>query len=184
MTLQDLSAIGEVVGSLAVVVSLIYLAHQIGQSSRQLEQNSRHIEASMYHATNDAFIRWYALLAQDASLAELWRRMLADESSLTDDETVRVNSLVAMLFLSYENNFQQFRLGAVKRNTLEIAGSDIAALFSRSMVQVWWKRQGKRIMAPEFQQAIESLVAESRIAREKSRKGAPAADVSISQTGT
>lgn len=183
MTLQDLSAIGEVVGSLAVVVSLIYLAHQIRQSSRQLEQNSRHIEASMYHATNDAFFRWYALLAQDASLAALWRRMLADESSLTDDETVRLNSLVAMLFLSYENNFQQFRLGAVKRNTLKLAGFDISALLSRPVVQAWWKRHGKRILTPEFQLAVESLVADSRVAREKAKQDAPAATVPINQTG-
>jgi hypothetical protein len=182
VNLQDLGAIGEFVGSIAVVISLIYVAHQIRQSSRQLEQNSRHIEASMYHATNDAFIRWYALLAQDASLAALWRRALADETTLTEEETVRVHSLVAMLFLSYENNFQQFRLGAVKRDTLEISGSNILALMSRPVVQLWWKRQGTRTLTPEFQQAIDSLVAKGRVIKERSGRDATTGTVPISPT--
>ena len=37
MTLQDWGAIGEVVGALAVVVTLIYLAKQIGQNTRAID---------------------------------------------------------------------------------------------------------------------------------------------------
>jgi len=175
MDLQDLGAIGEVVGAIAVVVSLIYVAHQIRQSSRQIEQNSRHIEASMYHATNDSFYRWFAMLAQDASLAALWRRALADETTLTEDEMVRVNSLVAMLFLSYENNFQQLRLGVIERDTLEIARSNISVLMSRPVVQACWNRQGRRTLTPEFLLAIETLVADDRVARDGAEHGAAAA---------
>jgi hypothetical protein len=38
MTLQDWGAIDEVVGALAVVVTLIYLAKQIGQNTRAMEE--------------------------------------------------------------------------------------------------------------------------------------------------
>jgi len=184
MTLQDLSAIGEVIGSIAVVISLIYLAYQIRQSSRQMEMNSRQLEASMYHATNDSFYRWYSLLAQDAALAALWRRALTEETILSDDEAVRVNSLVSMLFLSYENNFQQLRIGAINRDTLQIARSNILSLMSSPVVQMWWKRQGERILTPEFRLAIESLVADGRVDREKTRRNAATATVSISPAGT
>jgi len=64
MTLQDLGAIGELVGGLAVVLSLVYVAFQVRQNSRQIEQNSRHLEASMYFASGDAFARWWSLLVQ------------------------------------------------------------------------------------------------------------------------
>ena len=112
MSLQDLGAIGEVVGGIAVVVSLIYVAYQVRQSARQIEQNSRHLQASMYYAANDAFYRWFALLAEDEGLATLWTRALSGET-LERNEKVRVNSLATMLFLSYENNFQQGQLGAM-----------------------------------------------------------------------
>ncbi len=41
MTLQDWGAIGEVVGALAVVVTLIYLAKQIRQNTHAMEEGRR-----------------------------------------------------------------------------------------------------------------------------------------------
>ena len=172
MSFQDLGAIGEVVSAIAVVVSLIYLAYQIRQSSRQIEQNSRHLEASMYHATNEDFFGWFSLLAQDEKLAALWRRALVDEASLSAEDVIRVNSLVAMLFLTYENNFQQFRLGAVKRDTLAIAAPDISALLSRPFAEAWWKRQGVRMLTPEFRSAVDSVVAQATAARDEAQRRA------------
>jgi len=62
MTLQDLGALGELVGGLAVVLSLAYVAYQVRQNSRQIEQNSRHLEASMYLASGESFTRWWSLI--------------------------------------------------------------------------------------------------------------------------
>lgn len=154
---QDLGAIGDFVGGIAVVVSLIYVGFQIRQNSRHIEQNSRQIQASSYHATNDAFYRWFSFLAENADLASLWRRALAG-AALKDEEITRVHSLLAMIFLSFENFFEQYRLGAVTRNTLEVSRADISDLLSQPVVQVWWQRQGVRILTPEFRAAIEALV--------------------------
>jgi hypothetical protein len=175
MSLQDLGAIGEVVGGIAVVVSLVYVAYQVRQSTRQIEQNSRHLEASMYHATNDAFFRWFALLAQDAGLAALWNRALAGET-LSHDETTRVNSLIAMLFTCYENNFQQIRFGAMTRDTLEIARHDLSRLMSRPVIQTWWKRHGLGTLTPEFRQAVESLVSKVNSAKDAAQQDAAAVE--------
>lgn len=38
-TIQDLGAVGEFVGAIGVVITLIYLAYQIRQNTIQLEQN-------------------------------------------------------------------------------------------------------------------------------------------------
>lgn len=171
MSLQDLGAIGEVVGAIAVVVSLIYVAYQVRHSARQIELNSRQLEASIYYSSNDAFFRWFALLAQDATLADLWTRALSDET-LSQEETLRVNSLILMLLLCYENNFQQLRLGAIGRNTLEIARNDISRLMSRPVVQTWWKRHGPAALTPEFRQAIESLVSAMESAKDAAQQDA------------
>lgn len=156
MTLQDLGAVGETIGGFAVVVSLVYVAYQIRQSSRQIELNSRHIRASMYHATNDDFYRWFQLLAQDAELARLWLRGMQAEE-LSPPETVRFNAIVAMLFLSYENNYEQSKLGTVNRKTLEIASVDLGRLLSCPAIRAWWERQGKTSLTPEFRETIEAL---------------------------
>lgn len=173
MNLQDLAAIGEIVGAIAVVVSLIYVAYQVRHSARQIEQNSRQLEASMYYASNDSFFRWFAMLAQDATLADLWSRALSGET-LRHEEEIRVNSLILMLFTCYENNFQQVRVGAIVRNTLEISRHDLSRLMSRPVIQTWWKRHGPGALTPEFRQAVESLVCTMNSAKHATQQGAAA----------
>ncbi len=159
MSLQDLGAIGEVVGAIAVVVSLIYVAHQIRQSSEHLEVNSQHVRASMYHATNDNFMRWFGLLAQDKGLASLWIRGLQGEG-LSPEETVRFNATASMFFMSLESNFEQARLGTIERETLELTRPFIARILSCPAGQEWWSRQAVITLTSEFRATIDQLVAD------------------------
>jgi hypothetical protein len=54
MTLQDWGAIGEVIGALAVVASLIYLAKQIGQNTRSMNESRKLALAQTYQMRSDA----------------------------------------------------------------------------------------------------------------------------------
>lgn len=54
MTLQDFGAMGEVVGALAVVVTLIYLAKQIGQNTHAMEEARKLALAQTYQIRSDA----------------------------------------------------------------------------------------------------------------------------------
>ena len=54
MTLQDWGSIGEVVGALAVVVTLIYLAKQITQNTHAMEEGRRLALAQTYQMRSDA----------------------------------------------------------------------------------------------------------------------------------
>ena len=81
--------------------------------------------------------------------------------ALEDDEITRVHSLLAMIFLAFENFFEQSRLGAVTRNTLEVSRPDLLDLLSRPVAQAWWKRYGPRMLTPEFRAAIDALVSRS-----------------------
>ncbi|MEN8160673.1 MAG: hypothetical protein ABFS41_11440 [Myxococcota bacterium] len=158
MTLQDLGAIGELVGGVAVVFSLVYVAYQIRQNSRLIEQNSRQLEASMYFATNEAFNRWWLLLAQDEGTASLWRRGLQGELA-NGDERSRFEALMASLLTTFENNFVQQRLGAVHRDTLTISRDTLHRILSSPGGRDWWTRHSEHYLTPEFRRAIEVLVA-------------------------
>jgi hypothetical protein len=54
MTLQDWGSIGEVVGALAVVITLIYLAKQIRQNTHAMEEARRLALAQTYQMRSDA----------------------------------------------------------------------------------------------------------------------------------
>jgi hypothetical protein len=54
MTVQDWGAIGEIVGAVAVVVTLVYLGKQIRQNTHAMEENRRLALATTYQLRADA----------------------------------------------------------------------------------------------------------------------------------
>lgn len=54
MTMQDLGAIGELIGGAAVVVTLIYLALQVRQNTQAMDENRRLALAQTYQMRADA----------------------------------------------------------------------------------------------------------------------------------
>jgi hypothetical protein len=154
MNWDAIAALSGIVGTAAVVVSLVYLAAQVRMNSHQLQHTARHVHGSIYHAANAEFTRWFALLAQDRGTAEVWSRVLAG-APLDDADKVRMNALLSILFLSYENYFQQERLGVVQRGTLGMPAT--ASLLALPAVSEWWASQGPRVFTPEFRAEIERL---------------------------
>lgn len=157
MTIQDLGAIGELVGGLAVVLSLVYVAFQVRQNSRQIEQNSRHLEASMYHSSGQAFAQWWSLLVQDEELTGLWNSGLAGET-LSSNEKLRFYGMMSILFNAFENNFHQEQLGAHHRGTLGISRSTISGILASPGGSAWWVRVAGRSLTPEFIREVESQI--------------------------
>jgi hypothetical protein len=154
MNWDAIAAVSGIVGTVAVVVSLVYLAAQVRMNSHQLQHTARHVHGSIYHAANAEFTRWFALLAQDRGTAEVWSRVLAG-TPLDEADKVRMNALLSILFLCYENYFQQERLGVVQRGTLGLPA--MASLLAVPAIAEWWASQGPRVFTPEFRAEIERL---------------------------
>ena len=77
MNLNDLANIGQVIGALAVVVSLFYVAHQI-------RQNTNAVRSATAQAVHEHFAKWYQLVAADAELSKIVATGLRDHGSLSE----------------------------------------------------------------------------------------------------
>jgi hypothetical protein len=106
VTLQDLGNLGEILGALAVVVSLFYVGSQI-------RQNTAAVRSSTAQAVHDNYAAWYSHLAADGELVRISIQGLKDYASLPDVEKARFVSNF-MAFLSYSQNaFYQWREGSL-----------------------------------------------------------------------
>ena len=152
MQWDTVASIATVISAVAVVASVAYLAAQVRLNSTAIAQNSKHIEASIYHSTNESFLSWYALIAQDSDLASIWQRVIRREQ-IDELEKTRLDALLAILFLAFEANFLQERLNVVNRRTLELPA--FRSLFRLPLIADWWREQGLRLFTPEFQQVVE-----------------------------
>jgi len=106
VTLQDLANIAQLVGVLAVMVSLFYVGSQI-------RQNTSAVRSSTAQAVHDNYASWYMALSHDAELTRILLAGLRDYTSLPEIDRARVLASF-MAFLSYtQNAFYQWRDGSL-----------------------------------------------------------------------
>src|SRR5262249_141336 len=104
MSLNDLANIGQVIGAIAVVISLIYVAFQI-------RQNTNAVRSATAQTVHEHFAKWYHLVAADDELAQIVPKGLRDYASLSEKERVRLVPTF-MAFLSYpQKAFRKWREG-------------------------------------------------------------------------
>ena len=104
MNLNDLANLGQIIGAVAVVISLFYVASQI-------RQNTNAVRSATAQTVHEHFAKWYHLVAADDELSQIIAKGLRDYGSLSEKERVRFIAAF-MSFLSYSQNaFLKWREG-------------------------------------------------------------------------
>ena len=148
MTLNDLANLGKVIGALAVVVSLFYVASQI-------RQNTNAVRSATAQTVHEHFANWYHLIAADAELAQIAANGLRDYSSLSEQERVRFIATF-MSFISYSQNaFLKWREGLLKP-ALWLGWEQVMMnLFGAPGGKALWKERSY-LFGEEFRRYIEN----------------------------
>ena len=111
-TLQDLGSLGEFVGALGVVISLIYLA-------RQMIQNTTSVRAASFNSMTENSIRLLGNTFPDAEFAKFLHRAQSDPSELTPAESIQWDSYMTAVFRHFGNLVYQYRVGSLDRQMWE-----------------------------------------------------------------
>ena len=107
-TLQDLGSLGEFVGAIGVVVSLIYLA-------RQMHQNTISVRAASFNSMTENSIRLLEHSLGDGDFADFLHRAEQDPSTLSPGEVVRWDAYMTAVYRHFGNLVYQYRVGALDR---------------------------------------------------------------------
>ena len=100
MNWDAIGAVGEILGAVAVLITLAYLAVQI-------RQNTRSITTSVYESAMSGFNEVNRYVGASADLSSIFRRGSVDPSSLNEEELFRFNFVVR----NYANHiYKLFRL--------------------------------------------------------------------------
>jgi hypothetical protein len=103
---KDLGSVGEIVGAIATVATLIYLAIQI-------RANTQAVRAAAAQSVHEAFATWYRMLAADADLSQIAATGLRDYEALSEAEKARfVATFMAFLSCS-QDAFIKWREGSL-----------------------------------------------------------------------
>ena len=153
--IETLGNLGDFVGGLGVVITLIYLAMQIRQNSRLVEQSMKLAEAQALREGNPTQTSMLAI-AQDAELSEIFRRGLASYQGLSSDEKVRFNlsfgSLISALAM---NHAQQVTLGLLEDPRISTQIQSLRGFLGTPGGRDWWE-----IYSPHYQDGFREYVRE------------------------
>ena len=150
MDIMELGAIGELVGGVAVVASLVYVGLQVRQST----QTTR---AASHHATIDSLREWSLSIVEDNDVADLWLKGNADSTLLDERDQLKYTMLMFALLRIFETNFYQNQVGTGERKLLHSEELNMQWLFSNPGVQRWWRDQPFALDS-DFAEYIESLL--------------------------
>ena len=146
MTIMELGAIGEFVGAIAVVVTLIYLAVQ-------LRQNSKMVQMSMIQAAERGISDVVGEWSRDAETASLINRGRGSLEELSDDERARLRLLIRRMFLHMDSMHYAFKQGALPNEIWDRESVVMRAWINTDAGKAAWKQGG---FTESFQQYVDA----------------------------
>jgi hypothetical protein len=106
VNLDALGSIGDFVGGIAVVVTLVYLAFQIRQNTNQVRQSIRFARAQALRETMTT--GWVFEIARDPALSVLYSTGLRSPEQLSEADKVRFLFLLGTIFGELERNHMMY----------------------------------------------------------------------------
>lgn len=155
MNWEAIGAVGEVLGALAVVLTLVYLAIQI-------RQNTSSTRASTYSDTTDGWHNY--MQSQSTADIDLLICLATTPSKLTLAEFYRGYYVCRVIFRRMENDYFQFKAGTFDSETWDAyVNSFREDTFKNPALRVMWKLQATHLnpafyeyMQPQIEEASKS----------------------------
>ena len=163
--LDALGNLGDFVGGIAVVATLIYLAVQVRQNTEQLRRSAEIEYLGAGTATFESFSSFRMQLASSPELAALYHKGALDPGSLDPVERLRFNLIAEELFFILATSFARFKALA-PAGEIEVRRLGVDVILRSPGIAQWWTRQRDRFdprqrdrFDPEFVDFIDAQIA-------------------------
>jgi hypothetical protein len=149
--LEALGNLGDFIGGIAVVVTLIYLAFQIRQNTSALETASRQAISEGYRESNR--------LRLDPGVGEAWVRGLASFPDLPFTDCHRFSTILVDEALFFQSVFTLRAAGQLDDITYEAYLTWFASVVATPGGTVWWETTGRPIYTADMVAAVDERLA-------------------------
>jgi len=153
--LEALGNLGDFIGGIAVVVTLVYLATQIRQNTSALRTASRQAVSSGYRETNRL------RLAPDAARA--WAMGLRGFGSLPFAESAMFSTLIADESLFFQEAYALHESGQLDESTYRAYLDWFSAIIATPGGTHWWETAGRPIYTPGMIDAVDARLAAGEV---------------------
>jgi hypothetical protein len=153
MNLQSLSNLSEIISGIAVVITLIYLALQIRQSTRAAQTEN-------YARAEERLSSMWSCMSQNGDFAILISRGMTDISRLSSVEKIQFNWAMIEAFGAYEFMFHASETKDIPDEVWQRWSMAIAIIMSYPGMQAWWTVNPFPFTA-SFAAYVESIISDN-----------------------
>lgn len=147
-TLEIVQIASSIVGSVAVALTVVYLAIQVRASTRATYSQT-------YQTAVAALGDMAAIVGESKEKSKLYADGMADPDQLDDDEYLQFAYLGISLFRKYENAYFQYRSGMIDDEFWDGHRDNLLWFFHRPGTQRWW-RERRLGFSKSFREYLES----------------------------
>ena len=153
MTIEQLGNIGELIGAVATVATLLYLALQIRANTRATKAEARRANRSAHFAS-------FAEIVASDEVAQIYEKGLQDRSSLTSTERLRFDYMFSRHLGETQLLYEEEDDGFVSPEVVEIEFRTLIPMVSSPGGRAYWTEWRKSYL-PGFRERIDRAIASS-----------------------
>lgn len=155
MSLEQLSYLAQIVGSVGVVVSLLFVGSQIKHNTRALERNEHNSTMAQWTVIRQA-------IATDRDIAELMTAGLSGERKLDAADQLRLGHMLQECVWASFHIWDRTQRGVFPKGTFEAtAGVYLSDLLRPVAGKAWWDSNKHKGFVPQFVADVDALLAEA-----------------------
>ena len=147
MDIEQLAALGEILGGIGVLGTLIFLAIEVRHSSKILQINAQSLGMQSFATFNE-------ILATDPELVSLVDRVMGGGeaySTLTPAEKIRFSVAIRALLMRFEAQFFQYKGGLIDELYWQTRMRWLKGYLSIPTLENWWEMESaSALLTNEF----------------------------------
>ena len=150
LKLHDLASIAEVIGAIAIVVSLIYVGVQVNDSTRAV-RSATAIE------TSAAISSWYAEVGSNSEATRILLNVMNDPESVPREEALQFVYMIHGLMTQYQTAYYLSEEQTLDVQLRESLVNTITGVREQPGFLMYW-RQRRDLFDPGFRAFMDDLV--------------------------
>jgi hypothetical protein len=155
MSLEQLSYVAQIAGSVGVILSLVFVGLQVRHNTAALQRNEH----------NSTMAQWTVIrmaIAKNRDLAEFMTTGLRGESALDAADQLRLEQLLQEHLWAAFHIWDRTQRGVFPKGTFELtAGPLLSVLLVTARGGAWWRTAKKAGFIPEYVADVDAVLAKS-----------------------
>ena len=153
MPLEQLAYAAQIIGTIAVVVSLLFVGQQI-------KQNTAALQRSEHNSTMEQWSVIRMAIAQNRDIGELMSAGLHGKKKLDDADQMRLDQMLAEHAWAAFHIWDRTQRGVFPEGTFEqTGGALLCQVLATPQGRAWWTRAKSVSFIPAFVADVDALLA-------------------------